>query len=366
MPGPRALLAAASAPCRGATTRTCVYAMDGANGSNRATSSVFMFDPKTQTWSSVTPAPPDNEAVSATSGPCLINVRNTCIYMGSGIDTSLLDMYDPRTNIWLGVAPSLTRTPAVTSGPCSNDPSRSCIWLTGGLGVGHNRLPKAESAVQEFDPANDDGNGIPIVLPPLRRSRSGDGAASGPCTGAPGNCLYTVNGGSYSEFEGGFDPAQSLEMARPVRFNGPTFGTGAVTKNKGKGTAAIAVDFDGAGLVRLTGIGVESVFKLVPRPGVVQLVVRATGQKASILSRKHQVTVTVTIDFSATAEPDHTVSRTITLQRSKSSWGPTPPSQDSLGVRAIHVLEAVLCRANNEYVFPCHSRAAARRGGPTG
>ena len=181
--------------------------------------------------------------------------------------------------------------------------------------------------MQEFDPANDDGNGVPIVLPPLRRSRSGDGAASGPCAGAPGNCLYTVNGGSYSEFEGGFDPAQSLEMARPVRFNGPTFGTGAVTKNKGKGTAAIAVDFDVTGLVRLTGVGVEPVLMRVPRPGVVQLEVRATGRKASILSRKHQVTVTGTIDFSATAEPEHTVNRTITLQRSKSHQRQSPSSR---------------------------------------
>ena len=111
LPSPRALLAATSAPCRGATTRTCVYAMGGANlpghGSNPELSSAFMFDPKTKTWSSVAPTPSD-EGASAASGPCLANVRNTCIYLGPGIDTGGLEMYDPRTNIWLPVAPSLT------------------------------------------------------------------------------------------------------------------------------------------------------------------------------------------------------------------------------------------------------------------
>jgi hypothetical protein len=230
LPAARSLLAAAPAPCRSATGRTCVYALDGLDSVLNIHHDVFVYDPISNAWSSVASTPLDDQAVTATGGPCVVNTQTTCLYLSPGVFTDTLDMYDPHDNRWLALASSVAKSPAMTSGPCSNDPFRRCIWLAGGWGrVGTSNRDSAD--VQEFDPANDDGGSGLIPLQPLLRPRSGDGAAAAPCQGDTSvTCVYTVDGGTYNDsFTGGIDWSEALEMARPVRFMGATFTMGATT-----------------------------------------------------------------------------------------------------------------------------------------
>jgi len=201
----RAQLTAASGPCFNALSETCVYAVGGYNPSLYQLSSVEMLNPATGTW---TPAASLNVARSrsaAASAPCEGDATQTCLYVvgGTGTDGFLgsVEMFDPSGNGWTEVAGlhvngSTTNLEvageAAASAPCLGNASSVCLYAFGGQDENYNIL----SAAMMFDPSADSWSYGPAMVTP----RDNFAGATAPCPQeAADSCLFAP-GGSGANF----------------------------------------------------------------------------------------------------------------------------------------------------------------------
>ncbi len=81
----RTVLGATSGPCEGDSTATCLYAIAGSDGSNDR-SSVEMYSPSADTWTTVASLPMTRTRLGATSGTCY-DTGKTCLYAIGGEDS---------------------------------------------------------------------------------------------------------------------------------------------------------------------------------------------------------------------------------------------------------------------------------------
>jgi hypothetical protein len=139
----RTTLGATSGPCQGNTGTTCLYALGGYN--NGDLSSVEMYTPGNNNWSAVAPLNTARSGLRTTSGPCRGSIGSTCLYAIGGLDSnsnnalSTVEMYNPSSNTWSTVASLQTARYnfGATSGPCHGNTSATCLYAMGGYNSGY-------------------------------------------------------------------------------------------------------------------------------------------------------------------------------------------------------------------------------------
>jgi len=166
--------AATSGPCQGNTSATCLYAVGGYNAGYL--SSVEMYTPSNNSWSTVASLHTARNSLGATSGPCQGNISTTCLYAIGGFDSgtvlSSVEMYTPSSNSWSAV-PSLNTARnnlGATSGPCETDTSTTCLYAIGGQDSARNAL----SSVEMYAPANSSSNPTAAWVSPFVVRRHGE------------------------------------------------------------------------------------------------------------------------------------------------------------------------------------------------
>jgi kelch-like protein 19 len=212
----RSALGAASGPCQGNTTATCLYAISG-YCCNQALTSVEIYNPSANTWRTLSASLTTGRIFfGATSGPCEGNTTATCLYAIGGDDVSFhgmssVEMYDPSTNTWTPVASLITARGylGAASGPCQGNTSATCLYAIGGSNG------MVLYTVEMYDPST---NTWTTLSTSLYTPRYELGAASGPCQGkTTATCLYAIGGGDanrniLSSVEM-FDPSGTPTMA---------------------------------------------------------------------------------------------------------------------------------------------------------
>jgi hypothetical protein len=215
---------AASGPCQGNTSATCIYAVAGLNAA-LFLKSAEMYDPSTGTWTALPDTNQFRDSLAGASGPCQGTPSATCIYAVGGIistastptrpmPTGLVEMYDPSANSWTAVNSLTTERdfPGAANGPCEGTPSATCIYAIGGIP----RTGSIQSSVEMFDPSANTWT----LIDSMNTARDDMGAASGPCR-TPFNsatCLYAIGGvdGILSTVESSLltNPSVTMALAR--------------------------------------------------------------------------------------------------------------------------------------------------------
>ncbi len=136
---PRGSLAATSGLCTNNFSATCLYAIGGADVSGTVLSSVEMYTPGNDSWTYAPSLQMARYSLAATSGPCPHNSINNCLYAigGYSANGAILDsveMYNPDSDTWTTVDPmhAARAALAATNGPCQNDLSTTCPYAIGG------------------------------------------------------------------------------------------------------------------------------------------------------------------------------------------------------------------------------------------
>ena len=202
---------AASAPCYGNPSATCLYAIGGENSSLTPYSSVEMYNPSTNGWTTVASLGTARSDFGAASGPCEGNTSATCIYAIGGLVqngdvTGSMEMYNPSANTWSPVASAAALSDqGAASGPCSGDTSATCIYSVGG--AGEHGQPLVNYA-EMYNPSNNAWT----ALPGMGSTRAFFAVASGPCqTNVSNTCVYAIGGETQQ-----FTIVNSAEMYDPT------------------------------------------------------------------------------------------------------------------------------------------------------
>ena len=162
---PREALGAATAPCEGATSESCIYAVGGDDSTSQWTflDSVEMYRPSTNEWTYVASLLQPEQFAAVASGPCEGAISSTCLYTAGGYGDqspyilNVVQMYNPSNNSWSYVAPlpadegpypGLSGA-AAASAPCDGATTRNCLYVYGGdPGYGY----PGQTDVMMFDP----------------------------------------------------------------------------------------------------------------------------------------------------------------------------------------------------------------------
>jgi len=194
LPSPRFYTGAATAPCRGAVQRNCIYAIAGSNANSVPVSSAEMYDPSLNRWTALPPLPSARSGLSAAGGPCPGATKQTCVYAVGGYGnntrpTTTVSVYDPALNTWRSARPLFRARYglAATEGPCSGHPAATCIYALGGVGSSGATL----TSVEMYNPAPQTWS----FLASLHAPREQLAAAAAPCQRqAARSCVYAVGG----------------------------------------------------------------------------------------------------------------------------------------------------------------------------
>jgi hypothetical protein len=227
----RAQLAGASAPCFTNTSETCVYAVGGYNPALYTLGSVEMFNPATMTWSAAASLNVARSRPTAASAPCEGNITATCLYAVGGTGTSgflgSVEMYNPSSNSWTQVAGLEAQGStssvqiaglAATGAPCLNQASRSCLYAFGGQDENFNILKNA----MMYDPNSNAWTYIPAMI----TARDNFGGSTAPCPQQPqASCLFALGGAGQTYTQA----AESFNTGAPT----PTL---TITANNGAAT----------------------------------------------------------------------------------------------------------------------------------
>jgi hypothetical protein len=195
LPQARFFVGAAKAPCRGQLSRTCIYAVGGSGGNSVPVKTVEMYRPESNSWVAVTSLPRSRSGLVAMTAPCRGNSRAACVYAlgGYGVQnkaTGTVEMYDPGSNTWKRVAamPEARYGLAASAGPCGKRAGGgTCIYAVGGIGATKGTL----AVVERYNPARDRWASLPSIHSVLAQAA----AVTGPCHGStPGSCVYVLGG----------------------------------------------------------------------------------------------------------------------------------------------------------------------------
>jgi len=154
----RDALAATSGPCPHNSINNCLYAIGGFGASGNGvslTNSVEYYAFGFGAWSYAAPLNTARANLAATSGPCQNDPGTTCLYAiggygntGSNVygDLTSVEMYNPGSDTWTTVAPLNTARDllAAASGPCSGNLSTTCPYAIGGYDANNNPLTSVE------------------------------------------------------------------------------------------------------------------------------------------------------------------------------------------------------------------------------
>jgi hypothetical protein len=141
-------------------------------------------------------------------------------------------------------------------------------------------------------------------------------------------CGFVVAGDSYLRTGSGTDLADGLSAPFPTavadrRLNieavvtpTNTFALGEVTRNKKKGTAALAIEaLPNPGELTLSGAGLKTTTATAAAPGSVPLTVKARGNKKRKLKNKGKVNVAPDVTYTPTGGEPNTQSTTLKLKK---------------------------------------------------
>ena len=201
-------LAAASAPCPKRIDRSCIYALGGTNGLTPNLRQAEAFDTTSRSWSAVAKLPEPDPDLAAAAAPCVGAASRTCIYAMGGAENKRVEMYQPAINSWKPVAPMhvVRNDPAAASAPCRQQPSRTCMYVVGG---GTGASGHFIASVEMFNPSTNSWK----YVAPLHTARQLLTAASGPCWQSLNRtCVYAIGG-----IAGNGNPVSSAEMFDPSR-----------------------------------------------------------------------------------------------------------------------------------------------------
>jgi hypothetical protein len=214
----RQYLGGANAPCPGSSSTTCVYAIGGYNGSYL--NSVEYYDPSTGasgSWQTITSLTTTRDAPGAASAPCPGSSSTTCLYAIGGFDGSYLnsvEYYDPSTGTsgsWHTITSLTTARDAfgAASAPCPGS-SSTCLYAIGGYNGSD------LNSVEYYDLSTGTSGSWTTMTNSLTMVRHGLAAASAPCPGSSSTCLYAIggaNGGSDLSSVEYDDPSAGATMA---------------------------------------------------------------------------------------------------------------------------------------------------------
>jgi len=120
---------------------------------------------------------------------------------------------------------------------------------------------------------------------------------------APGDSFLFAPGDGINGSQKDFSPsANSRVNVSAVLEPSHKFTIGATTRNKGRGTATLSVDFPGPGQVTLSGKGVKGVGQpiTVAGSGALGLLIKATGSKRATLFDTGKVTLNLGLSYTPT------------------------------------------------------------------
>jgi hypothetical protein len=191
MPTARGELGVAAARCPSPQSGTCIYAVDGDNGSALTTNEAYR--PNTNTWSTLAPDPNAREGLGAAAAPCPGGtIAAGCVYAVGGNDGSLLstnEAYSTFNNTWMTEAPMPTPREelSVAAARCPFGQSGTCIYALGGYDG-----TKVIGTVESYNPRTNTWTTVAAMPSP----REALGAASAPCPGGTiaGGCVYAIDG----------------------------------------------------------------------------------------------------------------------------------------------------------------------------
>lgn len=133
-------LAATSGPCPHNSINNCLYAIGGyGSGGSNTLKSVEYYSFGFGAWSYAAPMYTARAALAATNGPCQNNPGTTCLYAIGGYSANgallnSVEMYNPSSDTWTTVEPLIQARSylAAASGPCSGNLSTTCPYAIGG------------------------------------------------------------------------------------------------------------------------------------------------------------------------------------------------------------------------------------------
>jgi hypothetical protein len=198
MPTARDGLAAAAAPCLGDLNRTCVYAIGGLNDTGTL-STAEMYNPDTDTWTTLKPMPTARDFLAAAAAPCpkgVAGLRGTCVYaIGGGSGLNTVEAYSPETDTWatLPSMPTARRELAGAAAPCTAALHLTCVYAIGGTTTGGGTL----NTVETYRPHTNIWSTQP-TMPTARLNLAG---AAAPCFDALNlTCVYAIGGENSTGF----------------------------------------------------------------------------------------------------------------------------------------------------------------------
>jgi hypothetical protein len=138
MPTAREEAGAAAAPCPLGQAGTCVYVAGGRNGAG-ALKTLESYNPRTNSWTSLTGMPTAREDLGAAAAPCPPSQTGTCVYAVGGETTAATalntnESYNPRTNTWTSLTgmPTAREGLGVASGLCPSGQTGTCVYAVAG------------------------------------------------------------------------------------------------------------------------------------------------------------------------------------------------------------------------------------------
>lgn len=219
LPQPRSGLAAASAPCPAGQVGTCVYAVGGMGVNGTVGAAIEAYNPATNAWSVGASMPTPRAFLAAAAGPCPARQPGVCVYAIGGQSsqlstTSTVEVYNPATNAWSTAASTLTDTSSLSAAAaaCPGGASGTCVYL---VGVGATN-PRVQ--LESYNPATDAWSAR--ATPPVSGVNRA-AVSSAPCPpGQPGTCVYQVGGenpdGTGAPASAAYNPATNAWTRLPV------------------------------------------------------------------------------------------------------------------------------------------------------
>jgi len=183
----------------GATDSTTgmAYTLDGTDGSANL-SSVYAYDPNTDSWTAMADSPTAREAPTASYLSGKIYLANG--WDASGNPTAELDVYDPATDTWS----TATANPVPAAGGSASAVLNGKMYVVGGCNDGGCASPL--TAVQVYDPSTDSWSSAADYPQPVTFAM---------CGGINGK-LYCAGGSATNEYANGYVYDPSADSWSPI------------------------------------------------------------------------------------------------------------------------------------------------------
>jgi hypothetical protein len=183
-------LGAATAACPGGTiTNGCVYAVGGYNTGFLSTNEAYRtWD---NTWVTENSMPTARDELAVVAARCPFGSSATCIYAIGGWNGAFLstnEVFNPATNTWSSLAPMPTPREGLAgaAAPCPGGTiAAGCVFVFGG--DNNSGILNTVEVYRTWD-------NTWLTLPAMPTARTELAGASARCLSGSGTCLYAIDG----------------------------------------------------------------------------------------------------------------------------------------------------------------------------